>query len=311
MKMKHMTLLFVLMFSLLLTACNTEKGSQETSDKPIVVATIAQIGEPLTAIAGEYVEVQTLMGTGVDPHLYQITPSDIQQLEKSKAIIYNGLNLEANMVDAFNEMSKSREVVAIAEKVDKTKLITEDDGATDPHIWFDLQLWEQALSHGVDAITKLVPEHKDEIEAKEQAYMKQLQQMHEENSSALSAIPAESRVLVTAHDAFQYFGRAYDVEVLGLQGLSTESEVSLSTVQDIVNLLVERKIPAVFVESSVNPAAIQAVIDGANVKGHTVVLGGELFSDAMGPAEEETGTYLGMYKHNMTTIVGALKVEVK
>lgn len=312
MKMNLKRPLFFLMLTLIvvvLAACNSQNSEQQHNDiKPVAVVTISQIGEPLHVIAGEYVDVRTLMGTGVDPHLYQVTPSDIKSLEASQAIIYNGLNLEANMIDVFDQMNKSKAVVAVAEKIDSSKLLVEEDGVYDPHIWFDLVLWEEAIGYAVDAVIELVPEHKQAIEDKEQAYMAQLKALHEQNRNAMSQLSAQSRVLVTAHDAFQYFGRAYEMEVVGLQGLSTESEVSLSTVQDIVAMLVEREIPAVFVESSVNPAAIKAVIDGAAVQNHHVNLGGELFSDAMGPESEETGTYLGMYRHNVSTIVNALRV---
>lgn len=308
MKIRGLLFTVLTMVAVLLTACSSSEGTKKPSNKPVVVVTIAQIGEPLSAIAGEYADIRTLMGTGVDPHMYQVTPSDIKVLEKSDAIIYSGLNLEVNMVDVFNQMSKTKSVIAIGEAVDASKLLNDEENTVDPHIWFDLTLWQEALSHAVNTIAELVPEHTQALEENKQSYMSKLQALHTENETAMSQIPQQSRILVTAHDAFQYFGRAYDIEVVGLQGLSTEAEVSLSTVQDIVNMLVERKVPAVFVESSVNPAAIQAVIDGAAVKGHTVKLGGELFSDAMGPENEETGTYLGMYSHNISTIVNALQV---
>jgi len=309
---RHFYLGLMLLFIVIITACSNNSDQQKkqtASSKPVVVATISQIGQPLSVIAGDFVDIRTLMGTGVDPHLYQVTPSDIKSLEQSEAIIYNGLNLEANMGDIFTQMRTSKSVIAIAEVIDENKLLREDDGVIDPHIWFDLSLWSEALAKAVDVIAELVPEHQAELEKNKMEYFEQLKELDEQNKRAISQIDSRSRLLVTAHDAFQYFGRAYNIEVVGLQGLSTEAEVSLSTVQNIVALLVERQVPAVFIESSVNPASIKAVIDGAAVKGHTVQLGGELFSDAMGPENEETGTYLGMYHHNIKTIVEGLQLR--
>lgn len=312
MRRKFLALSAALMLIFLLTACSLQQkgnGNNDKGEKPLVVVTISQLGEPLSVIAGDYLDISTLMGTGVDPHLYQVTPSDIKVINDSSAIVYNGLHLEANMLQVFEEMSKTKPVLAVGEQVNQERLIKDENDVIDPHIWFDIELWMEAIGHAVDTLVELAPEHKEQIQKNEQAYLEQLRVQHEENQKLLSSITKEQRVLVTAHDAFQYFGRAYDIEVVGLQGISTEAEVSLSTVQDIVDMLVKRKVSAVFIESSINPAAIKSVIEGAAVKGHTVQLGGELFSDAMGPEADVTGTYLGMYNHNVNTIVRGLSGE--
>lgn len=314
MKVKqYLSLIVCTVLILMLIGCSKQQNAKElnnTSKKQLIVVTISQLGEPLSVIAGDFFNIKTLMGTGVDPHLYQVTPNDIKVINESSAILYNGLHLEANMLEVFEQMSKTKPVLAVGEKLNAARLIEDENGVIDPHIWFDLELWAEAISHAVDLLEELNPEYKEQLQLNENAYLAKLQTQHKQNSETLLAVDKEKRVLVTAHDAFQYFGRAYDIEVIGLQGISTEAEVSLSTVEQIVSMLVERQIAAVFVESSVNPAAIQAVIEGASVKGHTVQLGGELFSDAMGPADDVTGTYLGMYSHNVVTIVNGLNGEM-
>jgi len=185
-------------------------------------------------------------------------------------------------------------------------LLKDEEGAIDPHIWFDIDLWKQALAAATEVLKQASPEDADYFESNKEAYFRQMDELKSEAAAKLSKIPKEKRVLVTAHDAFGYFGRMYDIQVVGLQGLSTEDEVSLSDIEETVKLLVDYQVPAVFIESSINPDSIQAVIEGAKKAGLTVSLGGELFSDAMGDAGTEEGTYLGMYRHNVNTIFVAL-----
>lgn len=291
---------------LLVAACGDGgKQTAEASGAIRITTTIAQIAEPLSVIGGDRVRVESLMGPGVDPHVYQATQGDIRKLRDADLIFYNGLYLEANMLKVFEQLGKEKPVLAIAETVDRNRLL-EDDGAVDPHIWFDLELWQEALAAAVDVMKTHAPEHAEEFEANKQAYFAELADLREE-AAVLTELPESRRVLVTAHDAFGYFGRAHGLQVVGLQGLSTEDEVGLSDIEDTIALLLEHGVPAVFVESSVNPDSIQAVMEGAREEGLEVRLGGELFSDAMGEAGTAEGTYIGMYRHNVRTIHEALR----
>lgn len=293
---------------LIATACGD--GGKQTADAAGTVkitTTIAQIAEPLSVIGGDKVRVESLMGPGVDPHLYKATQGDIRKLQDADLIFYNGLYLEANMLKVFEQLGKEKPVLAIAETVDE-ELLLGTDGAVDPHIWFDLDLWQDALDAAVEAMKAHAPQHADEFEANKQAYFDRLAELRKE-AAILAELPEARRVLVTAHDAFGYFGRAHGLQVVGLQGLSTEDEIGLTDIEDTIALLLEHRVPAVFVESSVNPDSIRAVIEGARERGLEVRLGGELFSDAMGEAGTAEGTYIGMYRHNVKTIHEALTGE--
>ncbi|MBM7621447.1 manganese/zinc/iron transport system substrate-binding protein [Bacillus tianshenii] len=308
MKTMFTRLLLLGAFCLGLTACSGATTGEE-SDKLKVTTTIAQIGDIVANVGGEHVEVESLMGPGIDPHLYQASQGDIGKLSKADIIFYNGLHLEGKMGDILEKMSKDKPTVAVGEKIPEELLLTADDDAKkkDPHVWFDITLW----IHAVEAVTEtLVEQDKENAETYEENaanYIKDLKELDAYGKEQIASIPEESRVLVTAHDAFKYFGEAYGMEVTGLQGLSTDAEFGLRDVQSIIDLLVERNVKAVFVESSISEDSINAVVKGAESRGHTVVIGGELYSDAMGEAGTETGTYLGMFKHNIDTIVNALK----
>ncbi|KAB7671847.1 metal ABC transporter solute-binding protein, Zn/Mn family [Bacillus sp. B1-b2] len=303
----------LLMVSVFLVGCKTStQGTEGNKEEKVkIITTIAQIAEPLSIIGGEYVDVQSLMGPGVDPHLYTAAQGDIQKMEQADMIFYSGLHLEANMVKVFNEFSKSKPVLAIGEKVPEDELLKDEKGAIDPHIWFDIDLWKEALTQATEELKEYSPEHSDNFEKNKQKYFGQLDAFKLEAEEKLKEIPEEKRVLVTAHDAFGYFGRMLDLEVVGLQGLSTESEIGLTDIEDTIDLLLTHQVPAVFIESSINPASINAVIEGATKEGLGIELGGELYSDAMGDENSKEGTYLGMFQHNVDTIYNALTREVE
>ena len=294
-----------------LTGCSAESTERKGDDEFTVVTTIAQIAEPMSVIGGDKVEVQSLMGPGVDPHLYTATQGDIQKMENADILFFSGLHLEANMVKVFEEIGKTRPVLAIGEVNPEEKLLKDEEGAIDPHIWFDIDLWKESLDAATNELKKALPDDSDYFEKNKQAYFKKLDTLKEEAKSQMETLPADKRVLVTAHDAFGYFGRMLDIEVVGLQGLSTESEIGLSNIEETIQLLVEHQVPAVFIESSINPASINAVMEGAKKEGLDIELGGELFSDAMGDADTEEGTYIGMYEHNVSTIYQALSRGVE
>ncbi len=303
------SLIFFIFLLFVLTACNSNEPAttdKNGKNKIQVLTTIAQIGEPLSVIGGDRVEVKSLMGPSVDPHLYQATHGDIETIEKADIIFYNGLNLEANMVTIFDEIGKTKPVLAVGETVDQSRLLKDENGAVDPHIWFDIELWQQALEAAVEELIEYSPEDADYFEKNKEKYFRELEELKKE-AEKLQEIPDEKRILVTAHDAFGYFGRMHNMKVVGLQGLSTDGEIGVSDIEETIDIITKYKVPAVFVETSVNENAIHAVIEGAQKKGINVELGGELFSDAMGEAGTEEGTYIGMYHHNVDTIYEALQ----
>ncbi|MCA1032491.1 zinc ABC transporter substrate-binding protein [Bacillus timonensis] len=286
--------------------CSSNSASKD-EDRLVVTTTIGQIADIVKNVGGEHVEVQSLMGPGVDPHLYQASQGDIKKLSSADVIFYNGLHLEGKMGEIFEKLDKK--IVAVGESVPKELLLgdPEDSKAHDPHIWFDIDLWTYAVEAVRDTLIEVDGKNADAYKANTEAYLKELQELKAYAENRIKEIPEESRVLVTAHDAFSYFGNAYGFEVLGLQGLSTDSEYGLKDVQTLVDVLVDKKIKAVFVESSISDKSINAVVEGAKKKQHEVSIGGELFSDAMGKEGTEEGTYVGMYKHNIDTIVDSLK----
>jgi manganese/zinc/iron transport system substrate-binding protein len=293
-----------------LSGCEQASGGDVSSRKLRVTTTVGMIGDTVRNVGGERVEVAALMGPGVDPHLYKASEGDISRLQGADVIFYNGLNLEGKMGDLFVKMaSTGKPTVAVADGIDKSLLREppEFQGHYDPHVWFDVSMWAQTIAPVVETLTKLDPKSKELYESNAATYRKQLDDLHRFCQVQLATIPKAQRVLITAHDAFGYFGRAYGVEVVGLQGISTVSEISLKDVQRLVDVISERKIKAVFVESSVPKRSIEAVVQGCQARGHTVKIGGTLFSDAMGAAGTEEGTYPGMVRHNVETVVGALK----
>ncbi|MDM5234000.1 metal ABC transporter solute-binding protein, Zn/Mn family [Lysinibacillus pakistanensis] len=305
--MKRFLGVVVFSLSLLLFGCSTDTTKEDREG--VVVATTGQIADAIKAISGGHLQVSALMGPGVDPHLYKATQSDLSKLDKAEVIFYNGLHLEGQMLDIFEQMSKSKSVLAVGETLNKSDLLASDDDAMlhDPHIWFDIELWKGVVQAIGTKLQEEYPEFKDDFVANEKEYLKQLDELQVYAKNRVNEIPEKQRILVTAHDAFNYFGRSQGFDVLGLQGLSTDSEYGVKDVQEMVNFLVANKIKAIFIESSVSDKAMKAVIEGAKEKGHDIVIGGELFSDAMGAEGTKEGTYIGMYQHNIDTIVDALK----
>lgn len=273
-----------------------------------VVTTTAMIADAARSIAGEHAEVIALMGQGVDPHVYKASPGDVRLLESADLILYNGLHLEGRMADTLAQLGMRRPVIAVAEAIPEALLRSpaEFQGAHDPHVWFDPTLWAIVSERTRDALAEVAPAHADAFKANQLAYALELESLRAWTEARIQTIPESMRILVTAHDAFGYFGRQFGVKVLGIQGISTDSETSLDTIRSLVTTLVENKVPAVFVESSVPRKAIESLIEGAKSRGHALHIGGELYSDAMGPAGTPEGTYVGMVKHNVRVIVTAL-----
>lgn len=300
--MKRILLSIVTVF--MLTAC-----SESTKNETTIVCTTGMIGDAVQHLMGDSVKVEVLMGPGVDPHLYKATQGDITALNDARVIIYNGLHLEGKMAEIFEKLGRLKTTIAVGDYVDKSKLINSTDyaNADDPHIWFDVVLWAAAWEEVAVALQQEFPERAAEINANYQRYAEELYQLDQFAREQIATIPDSQRVMITAHDAFKYFGKAYGMEVRGLQGISTAAEYGLQDVSELVKYIVDRKIKALFVESSVPKKSIEAVIEGCRQRGHDVKLGGELFSDAMGTAGTPEGTYVGMVRHNVEVVTEALK----
>ena len=300
---------------LLLAACNGGTGNAESTGDRVdggplrIVATLGQIGDAVRRVGGDAVDVQALMGPGVDPHLYRASESDVTRLESADAVFWNGLHLEAGMTGVLERIEDlGIRSVRVTDGIDRARLLAPPEfaGAYDPHVWFDLELWTVVVASVRDGLIAMDPAREATYRANAGTYIAEIEALDAYVRQQAETVPAGIRALVTAHDAFNYFARRYDFEVRGLQGISTESEASTADVQDLAQFISERGIRAVFVESSVPDQGVQAVIEAAGARGHAVVVGGEIFSDAMGEAGTPEGTYLGMVRHNIDTIVNGL-----
>lgn len=299
----------ILALCLVGVGCGVETTpASSTPGQLTVTATTGMIADAAAVVGGDHVNVTGLMGPGVDPHLYKATQGDLSKLSNADVIFYNGLHLEGRMADVLVKMAKQVNTVQVTESIPGSRLREppEFNGHFDPHVWFDVQLWKFVVERIREAYKDIDPENAADYDANASAYLASLDALDEHARSAVATIPETARVLITAHDAFGYFGDAYGMTVMGLQGISTAAEYGLQDVDRLVNILVERKVKAVFVESSISSRSIEALIKGAAARGQTVVIGGELFSDAMGAADTAEGTYLGMVRHNVDTIVEAL-----
>ena len=274
-----------------------------------VVTTVGMINDIVKNVGGTHVQTQALMGAGVDPHLYKATPGDLRKLNEADVLFFNGLHLEGKMADILEKMDSRKPSIPVVGNLPTDELLKFEAAPEfpDPHVWFDVKKWIFAANAVRDELVAFDAKNADDYRKNADDYIAKLETLDAYAREQMATIPKDRRVLVTAHDAFNYFGRAYDLEVMGLQGISTASEASLRDVQRIVDELVKRKIKAVFVESSVPRRNIEAVVKGAKARGHDVRIGGELFSDAMGKDGTPEGTYDGMVRHNVDTIVGALK----
>jgi len=283
-------------------------GAGLAQERLTVVATTGMIADAAREIGGDMVEVQALMGPGVDPHSYRQTRTDIVAMAQADLVLWHGLYLEAQLEEFLLDLAERQPVVAVAEGLPREALISHEDydGKFDPHVWMDPALWSRVVARIRDALIERAPEHEAAFAANAAAHLEELERLAGYTAQVLGSVPPDNRVLLTSHDAFNYFGAAYDFDVIGIQGISTESEAGLRRIAELVDLLVERNIRAVFVETSVSDRNIRALAEGAAAQGHEVEIGGELFSDAMGEPGTYEGTYLGMIDHNATVIARAL-----
>jgi manganese/zinc/iron transport system substrate-binding protein len=298
------------LLTLVLAAC-AAPGGEGADGELRIVSTTGQIGDAVRFIAGEHAGHTTLLGPGIDPHTYVATEGDLRSFMQADVIFYNGLHLEAQLervLTQIGERSDTR-VVAVGDAIDPARLLNWEPTAGfphDPHIWNDVQLWKSAVERIRDTLVAADPANAERYRGNATSYLAQLDELDAYIKAEASEIPPERRVLVTAHDAFGYFARAYGFEVEAVQGISTAAEASTADIQTLTAIVLERRVPAIFVESTISPRTIEAVQAAARAGGHEVKLGGELYSDALGAADGPAGTYIGMMRSNIDTIRSAL-----
>lgn len=288
-------------------------SGQAEAGRPKLVATVGMLADIVQVVAGDRAEVIGLIGPGIDPHLHKPTRRDIRALASADVVFYVGLTLEGRMADALQRLQRSgRQVVAVGESIPPELLRSPDDdpdpagGHVDPHVWMDVQLWSQCVAHVAEVLCAFDPDGAATYRRNAQNYRQELVRLDRYVADTIATIPVQQRHLVTAHDAFGYFSRAYEIPVRSVQGLTTESEAGLADITRLVSFLVEHDVPAIFIESSLSPRNLRAVVAGVEARGKTIAIGGELYSDAMGPTGTYEGTYIGMIDHNATVIARAL-----
>jgi manganese/zinc/iron transport system substrate-binding protein len=309
---------------LLLAACGGWQAAQPAEEEasgeaePLdVLATTQQIAAVVENVAGDSVALTTLLGPGIDPHTYVATESDIRTFENADIIFYNGHHLEARLERVFDQMADDGDkvVIAVAEQLEETRLLSWEPEAglpNDPHIWNDVRLWKEVVQGVADTLAEADPANAATYQENAEAYIAELDELHDYILAEIEKIPQEQRVLATAHDAFGYYGRTYGLSVEAVQGLSTETEASTADVQALADIVAERNVPAVFIETTISPRTIEAVQEAVRAEtGREVNIGGELYSDAMGEPGTPEGTYIGMMRHNTDTIVSALSEEIE
>lgn len=303
---KHIAIVLIVVF----TTFSCKKENKKNNSTLQVVTTTTMITDLVQNIGKNLISVEGLMGSGVDPHLYKASEGDVNKLVNADAIFYNGLHLEGKLVEVFQKMgNQNTKTIALGEVLDKNTLIGSDYFASnyDPHIWFSIDRWKQVTYFAIQKLKELDPENAEAFDANGKAYLEQLDLLAKDVKENIDSLPEEKRILVTAHDAFSYFGKEYKFNVVGLQGLSTATEAGVQDVQRLANFIIENKVKAIFVESSVPKRTIEALQAAVTSKDHEVSIGGTLYSDALGTAGTKEGTYIGMFEHNVNTIVNALK----
>lgn len=285
------------------------KNETQSSGKLNVVTTTTMITDLVETIGSDAINVKGLMGSGVDPHLFKASEGDVTKLVNADIIFYNGLHLEGKLVEVFEKMGRTKTPIALADGLDTSGLIGSEYFASnyDPHVWFNIDYFKQFAGKVTEVLSEKDPKNASIFKTNAANYINELDALQNRITSIIEKLPKEQRILVTAHDAFNYFGEAYGFEVVGLQGLSTATEAGVQDVQKLAAFIIEKRIKAIFVESSVPRRTIEALQAAVKSKGHEVVIGGTLYSDALGSKGTVEGTYIGMFEYNVKTIVNALK----
>ncbi|WP_432412398.1 metal ABC transporter solute-binding protein, Zn/Mn family [Rasiella sp. SM2506] len=290
-------------------SCKNERKDADGPQKLKIVTTTSMITDLVKNIGGDHIEVQGLMGAGVDPHLYKASEGDVSKLYKADIIFYSGLHLEGKLVEVFEKMESTKTTIGLGEFLPKGELIGSDYFASnyDPHVWFNIEFFKKFAEKVTETLVEKDPKNAAAYIENEETYLQQLTLLETEVKAKIETLPKEKRILVTAHDAFNYFGKAYDFNVVGLQGLSTATEAGVQDVQRISQFIIDNNVKAIFVESSVPRRTIEALQKSVQSKGQDVKIGGSLFSDALGNPDTKEGTYIGMFTYNVNTIVNSLQ----
>lgn len=298
--------IFLLLVVLFFSGC---KNASEENGKLRVVTTTNIIANLVTEIGGDNISLESLMGAGVDPHLYKASEGDVSKLYNADIIFYSGLHLEGKLVDIFEKMKSGKNTVSLGDRLPKDQLISSANfgGNYDPHVWFNIGFFKLFSNFVTEELSKADPENAEYYKANNEKYLQKLDALETEVRAAINTLPKEKRILVTAHDAFNYFGKEYGFRVVGLQGISTASEAGVKDVQELSKFIIENQVKAIFIESSVPRRTIEALQAAVLSKNHQVEIGGSLYSDALGNPGTEEGTYVGMFRYNVNTIVNALK----
>jgi manganese/zinc/iron transport system substrate-binding protein len=307
--MRILASLLIITSIVFLPACGQQdKKKKEGKGQIDIVGTIGMIADIAQIVGGDFVKVTALMGPGIDPHLYKASAGDVSRLSNADIIFYNGLHLEAKMSEVLEQMSGRAKTVAVTDSINRSALLTppEFKGAYDPHVWFDVTLWKKAVEVVRDTLVEADANNAGDYQRNSDDYLVKLGELHQYVQMQAARLASNRRVLVTAHDAFNYFGQAYGFEVRGLQGISTAAEAGVADIRELADFIAQARIPAIFVETSVSPRNIEAVQAAVKSRGFDVKIGGQLFSDAMGNANTPEGTYIGMIRHNIDTIVQSL-----
>lgn len=308
--MKNFRIVLIIALVITLVSCNNEVEETGSDIMLRVVTTTTMITDLAHEIGGDDISIHGLMGAGVDPHLYKATAGDVAKLGEADAIFYNGLHLEGKLVDVFEKMNHKKNITyALSDCLDKSTLISSENFASsyDPHIWFDVHYWMQMTEYMTEKLIELDPIHKEGFEKRRDEYLHKLEVLDADTKKKLNKMEPSKRILVTAHDAFNYFGKLYSFQVVGLQGLSTATEAGVKDLQDLSKFIIDNDVKSIFIESSVPRRTIEALQASVNSKGHKVTIGGELYSDALGDAGSIEGTYIGMYNYNVNTILKSLR----
>lgn len=300
----------IILITLVFFSCKKEEKKDRTNEKLRVVTTTSQVADLLKVLAGDKVVLEGLMGAGVDPHLYKASEGDVAKFYNADVIFYSGLHLEGKLEDVFEKMRhQGKKTIAVSDAISKSELISSADftSSYDPHFWFSISKWKKATQYVADELSRLDAKNAITYAANAKIYIEKLTALEENNLAQLEELPKERRVLVTAHDAFAYFGKGYDFQVVSLQGLSTATEAGVQDVQRISDFIIKHNVKSIFIESSVPIRTVEALQAAVRAKGHQVIIGGTLYSDALGNSGTIEGTYIGMYEYNMKTIINALK----
>ncbi|WP_439490010.1 metal ABC transporter solute-binding protein, Zn/Mn family [Algoriphagus sp.] len=299
---------FLAIVSILLLSFSCKFENRHERERPMIVTTTSILADGIRNIVGEKAEVVSLMPAGVDPHLYKASVRDLDLLQNADLVIYHGLFLEGKMTEIFEKLAFKQDLINVSEKLPQDLLLRSgpESHSVDPHIWFDVSLWSQALSHTTEEIIQWRPEWESAIRNNSNKYLAQLAILHQDTQDKIAELRKANQALITAHDAFSYFGKAYELEVLGLQGLSTLSEPGLRDLTGLVSFIVERNIHAVFAEQTISPKAIEAVVAGCANQNHFIKLAGPLYTDSLGSVDTPAGTYIGMIETNVQVIFESL-----